>query len=308
MPIFFVIVAVFAGGANSISFLGLHGPYLGQKPPGDQAEVFAPGIISMEEEVELNAVFSLDGKEFYFTRLVAGQLPRTVIMVSQETSNGWSKPWEASFSGEYNDIDMALSPNNEFLYFCSKRPLPGQIHTTNRWHIWCVSRTAQGWSEPRPVIVSDGQFLQGLHPSQALNGKLFFQSNLDGGFGGSDLWWIKPLGSTFSQPKNVGARVNSRFGEGDLCVDQAERFIIFVAYNRPDSFGEGDLYLSRRDRQGNWGMPLNLGPKVNTAKGESSPMMTPDGQYLFFGRFDPSTTKDAIYWISTDFFKPLISE
>lgn len=44
------------------------GPYLGQKPPGMIPEIFAPGIISTAKE-ELNSVFSLDGREFYFTRI-----------------------------------------------------------------------------------------------------------------------------------------------------------------------------------------------------------------------------------------------
>src|SRR5262245_64730542 len=46
-------------------------PYLGQPVPGLTPELFAPGIVSTEA-IELNGVFSPDGREFYFTRVVDG--------------------------------------------------------------------------------------------------------------------------------------------------------------------------------------------------------------------------------------------
>ena len=45
--------------------------YLGQPPPRTTAELFAPGIISTDA-VELNSVFTPDGREFFFTRLIDG--------------------------------------------------------------------------------------------------------------------------------------------------------------------------------------------------------------------------------------------
>ena len=42
--------------------------YLGQEPPGLEAKVFAPGIVSTEEFMEASCTFFPDGKEFYFTR------------------------------------------------------------------------------------------------------------------------------------------------------------------------------------------------------------------------------------------------
>ena len=43
----------------------LRGDYLGQDPPGLSPELFASGIVSTNEN-DLNAVFSSDGREFYF--------------------------------------------------------------------------------------------------------------------------------------------------------------------------------------------------------------------------------------------------
>ena len=46
-------------------------PYLGQPVPGLTPKRFAPGIVCTPA-VELNGVFSPDGREFYFTRLLEG--------------------------------------------------------------------------------------------------------------------------------------------------------------------------------------------------------------------------------------------
>ena len=46
-------------------------PYLGQKPPGTDPEVFAPGIVSTDDHIEMGCAWTPDGKEFYFDRSVA---------------------------------------------------------------------------------------------------------------------------------------------------------------------------------------------------------------------------------------------
>ena len=56
--------------ADPLNSPALKGPYLGQTPPGNQSQVFAPGFVSTGFG-ELNSVFSADGKEFYFATLSA---------------------------------------------------------------------------------------------------------------------------------------------------------------------------------------------------------------------------------------------
>ena len=50
---------------------GLSGPYVGQRPPGTTAEVFAPGIVSDPSLFEYSGTFSPDGNEYYFNRISA---------------------------------------------------------------------------------------------------------------------------------------------------------------------------------------------------------------------------------------------
>jgi Tol biopolymer transport system component len=42
-------------------------------------------------------------------------------------------------------------------------------------------------------------------------------------------------------------------------------------------------------------VPVNLGPSVNSAAGDYTPMPSPDGRYLFFT--SGTSGSDDIYWI-----------
>ena len=46
-------------------------PYMGQPTPGATPEKFAPGVVNTDA-IEINGVFTPDGREFFFTRLVEG--------------------------------------------------------------------------------------------------------------------------------------------------------------------------------------------------------------------------------------------
>jgi len=81
--------------------------------------MFAPGVVSTEKN-ELNSVFTPDGKEFYFT--IQTGLGKWKIMVMKQENNRWSKPTMTSFSGQYSDVDLFISPDGKKLFYSSNRP------------------------------------------------------------------------------------------------------------------------------------------------------------------------------------------
>jgi hypothetical protein len=83
---------------SDLSFPILEGPYIGQEPPGMEAEPFAPGIIS-KEGWELEGVFAPGMKEFYYTTSLEEPFSPTVIGFRQE-GNVWKKYTEFRRSGE----------------------------------------------------------------------------------------------------------------------------------------------------------------------------------------------------------------
>jgi outer membrane protein OmpA-like peptidoglycan-associated protein/tetratricopeptide (TPR) repeat protein len=56
---------------------------------------------------------------------------------------------------------------------------------------------------------------------------------------------------------------------------------IYFASDKPGGYGGVDIYMSTREIGGQWGTPINLGPKVNTSGDEMFPYAAEDGTLYF---------------------------
>ena len=134
--------------AQETDFPKLTGPYLGQKPPGETPELFAPGIISVDENFEHSAaVFSPDGKEVFWCTNVNGNTDKRVagnlrLYTMKMVDGHWTAPRPAPFvknirverpvfsaDGSWADrIELpfycggffAFSPDEKYLFFMNE--------------------------------------------------------------------------------------------------------------------------------------------------------------------------------------------
>jgi hypothetical protein len=74
-------------------------------------------------------------------------------------------------------------------------------------------------------------------------------------------------------------------------VSPDESYVIFCS-ERPGGKGKGDLYISFKDKTGEWQPAKILDAGINTEAYEFCPFVTSDGKYLFFSR------DGDIYWMS----------
>jgi hypothetical protein len=96
-----------------------------------------------------------------------------------------------------------------------------------------------------------------------------------------------PPFSEWSAPVNLGPIVNSPFSDQAPAVSRNGLSLYFHS-NRPDGFGQNDLYVSQRSRLDSpWGPPVNLGPAINSASFEARPSLSRDGHWLFFSSNRP---------------------
>jgi len=57
---------------------------------------------------------------------------------------------------------------------------------------------------------------------------------------------------------------------------------IFMAFERENSYGQTDIFVSLLQNDGSWTEPINIGKTVNTTGKESTPFMAPDNVTLYF--------------------------
>lgn len=268
----------------------LSGSYLGQEPPGMTPTVFAPGLISLEGERELNAVYSPNGRIFMFSRSIDGAFK--MFFSYRRDDDTWQEPRMAAPSKTYpnhSDVDMAFSPDGAWVYFISDRPLPG--YSLERHNIWRSRVTRHGLVTPEPL----GSHINGpgheLYPLLVADGSLYFSAEREDSLGGRDSYRAQFQDGEFGTPVNLGAGINSASNEGDIFVSPDESYIIHVSADRHDGLGGADLYVSFRQEDGSWGQGIHMSGGINSAEADYCPMVTPDGKYFYF------TQGEDLMWV-----------
>ena len=90
--------------------------------------------------------------------------------------------------------------------------------------------------------------------------------------------------SQWSEPVHLPAPVNSPFRELAAALSPDELSIYFGSDRLdPTAYGAVDMWVSHRAcLDCPWEAPVNLGPNINSTKGDGSPAFSPDGHLLFF--------------------------
>ena len=261
--------------------------YLGQKPPGNTPKVFAPGIISTKKN-ELNSVFSPKGDEFYYSIYTPKPVGQYTIWYSKMIKGVWTKPEIAPFSGEYTDVDMAFSPDGNRLYFCSRRPVPGD--DTPEYYIWYCDRLEDNtWSEPVMMDFPVNTVFSETYPTFTKEGRMYLASNRDGGAGSKDIYSIDLINGKYKNAINLGDSINTEYGEGDTFIAPDESYMIISCWGRPEGKG---MDISFKKEDGGWTKKVNMEEILKRGITGGCPYVSPDGKYFFF------TSKGDIYWVS----------
>ena len=270
MKLFLFLILIFQNiGAND-EWPTLKGPYLGQKPPGIQRAIFAPGIISTGFN-EHGVSFTPDGREVFY-RLLGP--PHGIVLTLREEKGFWSSPTVASFSGKY-DGKCTLSPDGNTMLISCGSPPSGDGPVLPFWTIWIIKRTNSAWGKPRNLA-----HLKGAYPTMSNNGTIYFYARGENNKG--DIFKSIYKSGEYSGAQKVEAPISTEHWENDPYIAPDESFLIFQS-DRPGTFGEGDLFISYRLKDGIWSEPKNMGVGINTREsGEGCPWVTPDGKYLFF--------------------------
>jgi hypothetical protein len=81
--------------------------------------------------------------------------------------------------------------------------------------------------------------------------------------------------------KKLNKNINTKYYESHASISFDGKKLYFTS-NREGGRGNLDIYVSEKDRTGNWGPALNLGANINTQFNEDTPFISQDGFELYF--------------------------
>jgi len=272
--------------------------YFDQPPPGLKPEKFAPGIICTDED-EQNGIFSPDGKEFYFTKVI--KKFEFIPFRIKITDNAYGKAEVCDIYDAYKGGEIFISPNGDKLFFraiISRNPPNADI--------FCQIKTEEGWGEAFNIgspINTAG--VEG-YPSVSKDGTLYFYAKREDSVGNFDLYCSRYENGKYATPMNLGPGVNTEYNEFNPCISPDGSYIIFNSQDRLGNLGKGqDLYISFRKDDGSWGDAVHMGKDINSPESDYSAIITADGKYIFFSsRRSPDRNAD-IYWFDAEYVEEL---
>jgi hypothetical protein len=277
------------------------GPYLGQKPPGTTAELFAPELFADDEWVGCSG-FLDDGTVFVYSSMKDGSDWRFKPTYVMELEDGrWSEPEVAPFSA-YMPYNFTVGPAGKTLYFTTlMSPDKSTSMLLEQANIWAVTLADNGWTEPVMLgaSINTEEYYEN-YPTVARDGTVYYMSRREDTVGKTDIYRSENRDGKYAAAENIGTPVNSVQSDQDPFIAPDGSYLIVCLTAREDSFGGYDLYVSFPGEHGSWSEPVNLGPGVNSAAAEFRPYVTVDGKYLFFTSLDPEKEIGRIFWVSSE--------
>lgn len=273
---------------SEFSFPDLVGSYMGQKPPGLVAEIFAPGIVSIKGRYDYGVSFSPDLDEIYFS--VQPKKGPADIYFSKIEDEKWKSLQKANFTKgqKAGEMEPFVTADGKRIYFT------GYSSGFTNEKIWYVDRLGNGWSNAikldSPINGDDVMNL-----TQAKNGDVFYDNRSK-----RKMYSSSSKNAEFPEVQEVEVEIGSH-----PFISSSQDYLLVQAQNKEDKKRGSDIYVFFKEKHGTWSKPINLGNTVNSNFHERVPSVTPDGKYLFFSRYNEEGGISDLYWASTEVISKL---
>ncbi len=189
----------------------------------------------------------------------------------------WCCEEQVPFSSQHTDYHPVFTPDGEWVYFNSDRPIPGSNGKSEKINIWRVKYGDDAWGNPEYLeqVNTKGH---DSYPSVAADGTLYFNSDRPGGKGSMDIYESALVDGVHIKPVPIPS-LNSSDSENDLTIHPKEEFIIFNRYLF--SSKEIELFISY-NKNGIWTEPKPLSSINKKGVWELTPTLSPDGNYFLY--------------------------
>ncbi|MBA4057375.1 MAG: hypothetical protein C0490_21860, partial [Marivirga sp.] len=186
----------------------------------------------------------------------------------------------SAINSAFHEYSPLVSADGNTMIFTSTRPDEASGSSFSKFEDIYISKRLDGqWSKPVKISPNINIEFNDAAASLSPDGKtlvLYYE------YGGGDIYVSKSDGSGWTKPTPLNENINSPLSwETSAFLTDDGRQLYFTS-NRPEGYGNLDIYVSEMEQTGDWGKANNLGPVINTPGKEDSPAVDPDGRTLYF--------------------------
>ena len=244
--------------------------------------IFVLAVIAMSQPKALNVVTQEDRLNSIPSDAVK-QGPDTDLHKPVMRSSLWSQP--VPMPGPVNTAGAEDSPfitaNGTwfFFFFTPDVSIPAERQLIDGvTGIWWTQKTAEGWSFPEKIILSDDVALDGAE--FVLGDTLWFASVRAGNLGEIDVYTAQYEDGNWQDVKNAGEQLNVDYDIGEFHITSDGNTMYF--HSGKWAAGENmDIWKTQKTSSG-WDTPVRV-PGVNNASTDDGyPYISADGGQLLF--------------------------
>ncbi|HDJ34375.1 MAG TPA: hypothetical protein ENF21_09800 [Bacteroidetes bacterium] len=170
------------------------------------------------------------------------------------------------------NIHPAVSGDENTLVFTAKYGDEDVLYQT--------SRTTGGvWSPAEDITRLVHSDRDGMSSSLSFDGTelYLYKSDMEDG----NIYVSSRKNGEWTRARKLNRNINTRYYESHACVSSDGNTLYFTS-NRTGGLGELDIYVSKKDKRGNWGPAENIGNNINTPFNENYPFITENDSLLYF--------------------------
>jgi outer membrane protein OmpA-like peptidoglycan-associated protein len=246
------------------------------------------------EFADFSSNISLDGRALYFTSRrpwedgasngfkdpMLNHYSEDIYQASLADNDAWNSPSRMDMcKPQFNEASVSVSIDERRVYTYNDKKGQGDIY---------FSDLKNGSFSPIAPVGKSGVNTESrweTHYTVSPDGKMvFFVSDKESGYGKRDIYFMEEKEGKWSEPKNIGGTINSKWDE-DAPFMGLDDNVLYFSSNDSTSMGEFDVFMSVRDENGIWSAPINLGYPINSVGDDLFYTHTADGKKAYLSSF-----------------------
>ncbi len=193
-----------------------------------------------------------------------------------------------NINSEYDDYNSVISRDESLMYFTSRRMMDEKSKRNpadNKFYedIYYSEKKINEWGKAKRFDRKVNK-----NKNKANNAAVGMSEDKKeiysyiGKSNSGDIFKSIYKNGKWTSPKRLPGKINSKSRETSLCFSSDGKKMFFISSNKKTTLGGADIFVCKKDYEGKWGDPENIGSMINTAFDEVAVSLSANDSILYF--------------------------